>query len=278
MASTVAAATLPGTALCEQAGAWHMRLSTSTIQFSSLPVEDACTRIAELGFEAVDIWCPFEKCTHLTQVEDRLGADGLKELLAENKLKLNAFTVYHGGYQRYAELLGRAGGGVAIRGSTAASQPAELTARMKKFVGSLKPLVELAEQHNSYLAIENHSGALLHTLDSIKAFVDVNNNPRLGIALAPYHLQGINVSMPEAIRTTGEQLFFFYAWQRGLGVRQLPGHGSTDFTPWLKALADINYSGYVNPFMHHGPEPESMAHALKASREYLLKCYGKAFS
>ena len=35
---------------------WRMKLSTSTIQFSSLPIEQACERIAGLGFEGIDIW------------------------------------------------------------------------------------------------------------------------------------------------------------------------------------------------------------------------------
>jgi sugar phosphate isomerase/epimerase len=252
-----------------------MCLSTSTVQFGSLPVEEACARISRLGFEAVDIWCPFGKCTHLAQVAGRLGAEGLRDLLEKNKLKLHAFSVYKGGYERYAELLGKMGGGVAVRGSTGKSDPKELTARMKQFVGSLKPLVELAEEHDSYLAIENHGGALLHTLDSFKAFVDANDNPRLGLALAPYHLQGIKASVPEAIRIAGDQLFFFYAWQRERGVRQLPGHGPTDFAPWLQALADIDYQHYVNPFMHHEPAPDEMEKALAKSRDYLVRTHRK---
>jgi len=54
--------------------------------------------------------------------------------------------VYIGGYRRYAELLGKAGGGVAIRGSSpGACNPKELTSRMKSFIEGLKPEIELAE-------------------------------------------------------------------------------------------------------------------------------------
>lgn len=255
---------------------WAMRLSTSSVQFGSLPVEEACARIAALGFEAIDIWCPFGKGKHLAEVESRLGAEGLKKVLAQHKLKLYAFSVYRGGYAKYAELLGQMGGGVAIRGSSGAAKPAELTAKMKAFIESLKPLVELAEKHDSYLAIENHGNALLHTHDSLKAFVDVNTHERLGLALAPYHLQSAGVAIPDAIRTVGRQLLFFYAWQKEKGVGQLPGHGPADCTPWIKALADIGYRWYVNPFMHHEPEPDVMAAALKKSKTYLEACYTKA--
>jgi len=209
---------------------WQMRLSTSSIHFMQLPIEQACERIANLGFEAIDIWSAHNGCPHLDDVANRLGPEGLKKVLDKNNLELFAFSVYKGGYARYAELLGKAGGGV---------------------------------------------GALLNSLDSFKAFVDINTSPRLGIALAPYHLQTIKASVPEAIRICGEQLFFFYAWQNYPGAEQLPGIGPTDMTPWIRALADIRYRGYVNPFMHGHPEVDVMAANLAKSRDYLKTCYEK---
>ena len=254
---------------------WRMRLSTSSIHYMQLPIEKACERIAKLGFKGIDIWSAHNGCPHLDDVAERLGAEGLKEMLAKYKLKLFAFSVYKGGYERYAELLGNVGGGVAVRGSTGAAKPEELTARMKAFIESLKPLVELAEENNSYLAIENHGGALLCKLDSFKAFVDINKSKRLGIALAPYHVQAQKESAPEAIRICGRQLFFFYAWQHQPGNNQLPGVGSTDMMPWVEALARIKYRGYVNPFMHGHPEADVMSENLAKSRDYLLSCYRK---
>jgi len=254
---------------------WRMGLSTSSIHFMQLPIEQACGRIARLGYEAIDIWSAHNGCPHLDDVAERLGPDGLKELLARHNLRLFAFSVYKGGYARYAELLGKAGGGVAVQGSAPPCEPEELNVRMRKFIEELKPLAELAEQHNSYLAIENHVGALLCTLDSLKAFVDINTSPRLGIALAPYHIQTLKVSVPEAIHICGEQLFYFYAWQNYPDLEQLPGIGPTDMTPWIQALADIRYQGYVNPFMHGHPEPDVMAVNLAKSRGYLKDCFRK---
>lgn len=250
-----------------------MRLSTSTIHFMQLPIEQACEEIARLGFEAVDIWSAHEGCPHLDDVLNRLGPDCLKGLLAKHKLKLFAFSVYSGGYKRYAELLAKVGGGVAVQGSSGAVKPEELTSKMKQFIESLKPLMELAEQNKSYLAVENHGNALLDTLDSFKAFVDINKSKHLGIALAPYHLQVINASVPEAIRICDRQLLFFYAWQRAEGNEQLPGVGPTDMAPWIEALAKVRYRGYVNPFMHGHVDVETMAVNLGKSRDYLKDCY-----
>jgi sugar phosphate isomerase/epimerase len=252
-----------------------MRLSTSSIHFMELPIEGACTRIAGLGFEAIDIWSAHEGCPHLDDVASRLGPEGLKALLQKHKLKLFAFSVYQGGYARYAELLGQAGGGVAIQGSAGPCKPEELTGRMRQFLEGLKPLAELAEKHDSYLAIENHGAALLDSLDSLKAFVDLNPSPRLGIALAPYHLQAIKASVPEAIRLCGKQLLFFYAWQQQPDLKQLPGVGPTDMTPWIRALAEVHYRGYVNPFMHGHPGTDTMAAHLTTARDYLKDCYAR---
>ena len=253
---------------------WKMRLSTSSIHYLHLPIEEACGRIAKLGFEAIDIWSAHAGCPHLDDVADRLGADGLKRVLQQHKLQLFAFSVYSGGYRRYAQLLGDAGGGVAVRGSAGACAPDELTARMRQFLESLKPEIELAEKHNAYLAIENHGHALLDSLDSFKALVDMNRSPRVGIALAPYHLQAGGTSVEQTIEVCGKQLLFFYAWQKAAGVNQLPGHGPTDMTPWIAALAKVGYAGCVNPFMHGDLPADEMSAALAKSKKYLEKCSG----
>jgi sugar phosphate isomerase/epimerase len=143
---------------------------------------------------------------------------------------------------------------------------------MRAFLESLKPLLELAEKHNSRLAIENHGNALLDAPDSFKAFVDLNTSPRLGLALAPYHLQAGGASVQETIQICGRQLLFFYAWQNQPETGQLPGHGPKDFTPWLRALAKVNYPGFVNAFMHGHVEADAMSAALAKSRDYLRQC------
>jgi sugar phosphate isomerase/epimerase len=251
-----------------------LRLSTSSIHFLHLPIEQACERIGALGFEAVDIWSGYQGCPHLDDVAKRLGAEGLKDVLARNKLKLFAFSVYVGGFAKYAERLGKAGGGGAVRGSAGPCKPAELTGRMRSFLESLKPEIDLAAANNSRLAIENHGNALLDSPDSFKAFVDLNQSPQVGIALAPYHVQGIKASVEEVIGISGRQLFFFYAWQHAEGTGQLPGHGPTDFGPWVAALLKVQYGGYVNAFMHGDLAPDEMSKALAKSRDYLGKLQG----
>jgi len=282
-AAALALSGLSGRAIAEPVPPWRMRLAFSSVMLAELPIEEVCARAARLGFEAIDIWCPFGKCKHLTDVVARLGPDGLKELLAKHKLALASFTTYCTGaeavgFPAYADFIGKFGGGVVVRESEYTKvKPENLTAAMRAFFEKLKPQIEKAAETKVRLAIENHGDALLDSLDSFKAFVDLNPAPQhVGLGVAPYHLQNIKAPVDAVIRTAGSQLLFFYAWQSGGGMKQLPVHGPADFVPWLKALADIRYAGFVNPFLHGEPTPEELSAGMNKACTYLKDCHRQA--
>ncbi len=286
--TAAALATLPAVApawagLGQEETPWKMRLSTSSLHYRSLGLEEACRRISRLGFTGIDIWAHFEwagpTCEHLEEGLLKMGPERFAALLKDCQLQLFAASCYGPGIDKFVAPLAQLGGCVLIRGSRPAerlerrtSSLAELRKEMKSFLESLQKEIELAAQHNCTLAIENHSGrSLLNRLDSIRVFTELNRSPHLGIALAPYHVQLNGESVEQAIRACGDQLKFFYAWQHGEGTQQLPGIGPTDLQPWIAALADIKYGGFVNPFMHHEPAPDAMDEALAKSRKYLDK-------
>jgi len=280
-----AALALPATAgpAAAASARWRMRLAFSSVMLAGLPIEEVCARAAGMGFEAIDIWCPFDNCNHLADVVARLGPDGLKQLLASHRLAAASFTTYTtnaeaAGFPAYADFIGRFGGGLVVRESQYIRvKPAELTAAMRAFFERLKPQIDKAAETGVRLAIENHGDALLGTPDSFKAFVDLNPAPRqVGLAVAPYHLQKIRAPVEDVIRTAGSQLLFFYAWQSGEGLNQLPGHGPADFAPWLKALAQVDYQGFVNPFLHGHPTPDELAAAMAKASAYLKDCHARA--
>lgn len=283
LTTAAAALGLAGHARAAADSAWRMRLAFSSVMFAELPIEEVCARAAKLGFEAIDIWCPFDKCKHLSDVVARLGPEGLKELLAKNQLALASFTIYTGkdepvGFPAYADFIGKFGGGVVVRGSEYTNVKSEnLTTKMRAFFEKLKPQIEKAAETKAKLAIENHYSALLSSHDSFKAFVDLNPAPQhVGLAIAPFHLQNLKASVEDVIRTANSQLLFFYAWQSADDMNQLPGHGPADFTPWLKALASIRYQGFVNPFMHGHPTTEAMSEGLTKACTYLKDCHRRA--
>lgn len=267
---------------------WDMKLTTSSVMFDTLKIEQVCERVQRIGFRAVDIWGPFThyktKCDHLEDIRKRLGGKGLAEMLAKYKLDVAAFTLYQKAeLSQYWEMIRDYGGGVIVRSDKAARSSAkDMSANMRKFFEKLKPEIELAEKSKSVLAIENHGGGLLNSIESFKAFVELNPDPkRVGIAFAPWHLQGYkDTPMTEFIEVAGPQIQFFYGWQRGtqkdrFGIGQLPGFGPADFTPWLQKLADTGYSKYIAVFLHGHTVADEIEPKIAKSREYLLKCRKK---
>ncbi len=252
---------------------WHMKLTTSSVMFDELPIENVCEIVSRLGLPAVDIWAPFQRCTHLADIKTRLGGKGLRELMIKHKLEVSAFTSYLTPYSDYWELIRDYGGGIVVRGADAGreAEPKLLVPRMKKLFENLKPDIELARKGNARLAIENHNGSLLNSYDSFKAFVELNPDPEhVGIAIAPYHIQRYQTPVAEFIKTAGSQCLFVYAWQNGKGTAQMPGVGPADFKPWLEALAAIDYPHYSTIFMHGHPAANEMEALLAKSKKYLL--------
>ena len=84
--------------------------------------------------------------------------------------------------------------------------------------------------------------------------------------MAPYHLETLGQTADDLgnlIRSLGNRIVMFYAWQYGMGCHkklpkeqellQMPGRGKLDFTPILQALEVVNYDGYTSIFMHPVP-------------------------
>lgn len=254
---------------------WQPKLALSSVMFSGLPLADFCAESARLGFKGIDLWGPFGGCRHLPEAR-ALGAKAFLELLKKHGLELGAWTTYRTkvdrqGFPGFAEFIGACGGGVVVRESKYDKvETLQLEAAMGGFFGELRPEIELAREHKVKLAIENHAGAILNSIESIRMFVKLNPAPEVvGIALAPYHLQNAKAPVVEAIEACGNQLLFFYAWQSEAGVKQLPGHGPIDFAPWLDALARQNYGHWMTPFMHGELAAAEMAAAVSTSARYL---------
>lgn len=257
----------------EKGRAWQPRLALSSVMFSALKLEEFCNQAARLGFKGIDLWAPFGHCRHLEEAR-QLGVDGFRKLLEKNGLEVGAWTTYRTkvdqrGFPGFAEFIGACGGGVVVRESKYAKVANDqLEEALRAFFQELQPEIDLARKHRVKLAIENHGDALLDTINSMEMFVKLNPAPDVvGIALAPYHVQAIKAPVTDAIRACGSQQLFFYAWQIEKGIKQLPGHGPVDLTPWLQALKQQQFHHWMTPFMHGDlPAGEMDAAVGKAMR------------
>ncbi len=244
------------------------RYSTSTIMYPDSPLPVAIEEIAKAGCHAVDVWEGNAETplNHMRWVWKN-RPERLRELIESFGLKLYAFSIYwspaNERLQRL-EWLKEAGGEVAVLGGGAGvDQP------VAAGIAALQPLVEKAEELGIKIAGENHAGTSLNSIASLREFAALAESPALGLALAPYHVMAADESVPEAIRAVGSKLYFFYAWQHAPGLRELPGDGTLDFLPVLRALRDVEYESYLSIFTHTRAARDEMTAAIIASREYL---------
>ncbi|MCA9096524.1 MAG: sugar phosphate isomerase/epimerase, partial [Planctomycetaceae bacterium] len=228
-------------------------------------VEEILPEIPKLGSSAIDIWPK----THGDQREQltEMGEEKFHTLLEQHQITLGCITQYHlgpFGLKDELPLAKRLGcrtivtGGEGKRGL----QGNELRQEVAKFIEKMKPHLEIAAACDVTIAIENHANNLIDSPDSLKYLAELAPD-HLGIALAPYHLPQDTGLLADLIEQLGPKIAMFYAWQHGVGcmkaqprdqeLLQMPGRGSLDFAPLVKALEKIQYAGWTEIFMHPFP-------------------------
>jgi len=222
--------------------------------------------VAKAGAAALDIWPK----VHGNQREqlDEMGEKRFAALLQQHRVPLGCITQYKLGpfsLQDEMRLAQRLGCKTMVTG---AKGPKDLTgealkAAVKTFVEAMKPHLDVAAETGITVAIENHGKSLIESPDSLKWLAEFRPSKHLGVALAPYHLPQDATLLADLIRSLGDSLSVFYAWQHGMGcmtqmpkeeeLKQMPGRGTLDFAPLLAALRDIRYPGWTEIFMHATP-------------------------
>ena len=255
-------------------------------------IAEILPEVSKTGATAIDLW-PRVHGSQREQV-DELGEKGFASLLRRHNVPVGCITQYKLGpfglqdEMRLAERLGCrtiVTGGKGPKGLTGA----ELKKAVQNFIEQMKPHLDVAEETGVTIAIENHGNNLIESPDALKWLSDLRPSKHLGIALAPYHLRQDSKFLGNLIRSLGDSITVFYAWQHGLGsmqklpkqdeLLQLPGQGDLDFTPMLAALKDIDYTGWTEIFMH--PFPRGLAihdttskvtEEVNLARGYLSDC------
>jgi sugar phosphate isomerase/epimerase len=245
---------------------FRLNYLVSSAMYGTTPLAEVLPEIAKTGSGAIDIW-PAPHANHREQIKE-IGLDAFEELLAMNKVRLGVLTHYKLGPFGLAPELPvakRFGCKIIIcgaRGKKGAKGDA-LKAVVKKFVGLMKPHADAAAKHGVSIAIENHDGQILATADGMKWFAEMASHPNLGIAFAPHHLPQDAALQGKLIPELGNKISFFYGQQYGTGshheqprekeLLQMPGRGKLDFTPLLRGLKKVNFTGFTEPFMHPFP-------------------------
>ena len=276
----------------------HPRYILSSAMYGDMPLDTVLGEVKKAGCEAVDIWRKVH-ATHREQITE-MGDDAFQALLEKHDTAMAISTCYPLGPFRQDEEMAwvKKNGGhmtVCASGKMGDDDPVGAAAKtqVKAFFEKLKPHYEKAEELGVTMAIENHKNAMLSSPDSIRYFAELNPSPNVGIAFAPHHLYDAVDDIPKLIRDCGKENIPFIYFQeyhpsskekmaKEEELKQLPGFGSLDYVPILKALHEIKFDGLAEIFMHPVPRgipmletAEEITAAINRSRTYIGECLEK---
>jgi len=274
------------------ANRFELRYLLASCMYGMMSLEGILPEIGKIAAEGIDLW-PRVHGNQREQI-DAMGHDRFAELLQRHDVPLAMTTRYDLGPLRLQDemrVVNRLGGRLIVTGSVGPKNLSgkECKAAVGQFVERMKPHLEVAERLGVTVGIENHANALIHTPDSLRYLAELSPSPRLGIALAPYHLPQDERLLSRLIEDLGPRLVHFYAWQHGHGcmkklpkaqeLQQMPGRGPLDFRPLLSALKKVDYQGWTEIFMHPVPRgipvletTEKVTEEINRARRYLARC------
>ena len=238
----------------------------SSCMYGYTDLEEILPEVKKIGATAIDLWPK----VHGSQREplDLIGENKFCELLQPHDVRLGCITQYKlgpFGLRDAMSLVKRLGGTTIVTGGAGPKglKGSELKAAVNGFLEKMKPHLEIAEETGVTIAIENHANNLIESPDSLRYLAELRTSEKLAIAFAPYHLPQKTDLLSSLIRELGNSIEVFYAWQHGMGcmkalpkkqeLLQMPGRGSLDFKPLVEALAEVEYRGWVEIFMHPFP-------------------------
>ncbi|MCC6881328.1 MAG: TIM barrel protein [Verrucomicrobiales bacterium] len=265
------ASVAPLTRVLQAAGTedFRFRYLVGSSMYGELPLRDILPDVSKTGAKAIDVW-PRKHGNQREQIEE-MGHEAFAALLTQHGVTLGCSTRYDLGpfkLQDEMRFVAKLGGDTIVTGGDGPKEAkgAELKEAVRSFCEKLKPHLAVAEETGINLAIENHGNNLIDSADSLRWLAELSPSPRLGIALAPYHLENLGLDAPQLaalIRELGPKMQVFYAWQYGMGcmkpmpkseeLMQMPGRGELDFSLLVKALRETRYAGYTEIFMHPTP-------------------------
>ena len=292
-----AAGLLPGLLRAAEKEKFEIRYVLASALYGNLPLAQVLPEIARSGSIGLDLWGKVH-ATHREEV-DAMGEETFSALLEEHGVKVHVSTRYPlgpFGLQPEMPFLKRLGGKLLVCGTAKPKEPsgAEARAAVKGFLEKMKPHADAAGEHGLVIAVENHANQLLYHPDSLRAFAELNDHPALGVAFAPHHLHEHLDEIPALLRDLGpENLPFIYFQEYGIGskqevekeieLEQLPGRGTLDYVPIVRALREIGFAGVAEIFMHPTPRGVPMLPTARAitevineSRRHLDGCLAKA--
>jgi sugar phosphate isomerase/epimerase len=250
-----------------------------------------CGRIAELGYTGLEV-APFTLAPRITDVSasrraelrrqaERAGVRilGLHWLLAKTEgfHLTSADALVRRRTGEYLAELARAasdlGGDILVLGSPFQRNIPEGFTRTKASefaLDTLRHCLPALQERRVYLCLEPLTPAetnFLNTAAEGVALIRALDHPFVKLHLDVKAMSAEEAPTPDVIRANREYLHHFHANDPN---KRGPGFGNTDFKPIMRALREVDYTGWVSvEVFDYSPDPDTIA---RESIRYLREC------
>lgn len=252
-----------------------MKFAFSTNAYLNFPFAEAVSRLARIGYSAVEIMADVPHAWPAFLLEEQKQA--LRDALAKNRLQIsniNAFMMHavNDPRQRYwypswiepdrhyrqiridhtirALTLAKELGAPCI--TTEPGGPVESggswKAALKLFVEMIKPVAEHAEKEGVLLLVEPEPGLLIETCDQFLEFMQHIDSPAVAMNYDIGHAYCVKDDPATTIPRTAKYIRHFHLEDiAATRVHQhlIPGEGAIDFAAVLRAIQAIGYKDWI---------------------------------
>ncbi len=250
-----------------------------------------CDRIADLGYTGLEV-APFTLAPRITDVSatkrtelrnqaEKAGVQiiGLHWLLAKTQgfYLTSPDAAIRKRTGDYLADLARAaadlGGNILVLGSPLQRNIPDGYTRQQAdefALDSLRHCLPVLEQTQVFLCLEpltTHETNFLNTAAEGVGMIRRLAHPYVKLHLDVKAMAAEPAPTPDVIRANADHLFHFHANDVN---KRGPGFGDTDFKPIMKALKDVQYTGWVSvEVFDYSPDPDTIA---RESIRYLREC------
>ncbi|MEZ6140264.1 MAG: sugar phosphate isomerase/epimerase family protein [Zavarzinella sp.] len=253
----------------------QMKLAFSTNAYLRYSFSDAVTRLANIGYAAVEIMADVPHAWPAYMLPEQL--DALKQALASNILEIsniNAFMMHaisdprqlywfpswlepdpnyrsvRVNHTKRALTMARALGAKCITtepgGPVAPGESWQ--EKLADFVETLKPVVEHAENEQVMLLVEPEPGLLIETTPQAEELMSHFNSPYFGLNFDIGHQYCVGEDPADSLKKLAKHVHHIHLEdiaETRVHHHLVPGTGAIDFASVLQAVKDIAYSGWV---------------------------------
>jgi sugar phosphate isomerase/epimerase len=266
------------------------RLAFSTNAYLNFSFDDAVTRLAKIGYPAVEIMADVPHAWPAYLLAEQKQA--IRDALKRNNLKIsniNSFMMHavNDPRQKYwhpswiepdrhyrqiridhtkrALTLAKELGAACI--TTEPGGPVEPGASWQSaltlFVEMIKPVAEHAEKEGVLLLVEPEPGLLIETCEQFAEFMSHIDSPAVGMNYDIGHAYCVKDDPATTIPQVAKYIRHFHLEDIAatrVHAHLIPGEGAIDFASALRALNSIGYNGWVTIELYpYVAEPDEAA-------------------